>query len=298
MTKKLLTIKTISASLAVMVLLFATSCTKDEDSVIGAPDQPSSVRSVKNPDTQDAIQNFSRELPKIGIYNETMDKWIVVDPYDAKNFSFSDPNSSWNFSNSDEVYFAPAPQGGGILFVGPGAFSNNTGGTVVAGNSSLNIEYTFCFSASDEALNLDLGLGSDFDGVSMVLGIAGDFEALTTGEFDEDEDIFDIFQGIAAYIVYDNEASGSYPVLNWFDDLEEDEPDDLEGNSFAYVFAFQDPGGIYFSKSGNLNVSGGQISFEGVYFGIAGDIFGDWFDDDDVDFEFVEVDGFGTMGCN
>lgn len=292
-----LKIKTIAASMAAMVLIFATSCTKDEDTVLGTPDQQASVRAVKDTETQDAIQSFSRELPKIGIYNETMDKWVVVDPYDAKNFSFSEPNSSWNFSSSDQVYFAEAPQGGGILFIGPGGFSNNTGGTVVAGNSSLNINYTFCFSATDEAINIDLGLESDFDGVSMVIGIAGDFEALTTGEFDEDDDIFDIFQGIAAYIVYENEASGTYPVLNWFDDLAEDF-DDLEGSSFAYVFAFQDPGGIYFSKSGNLTVSGGQISFEGVYFGIAGDIFGDWFDDDGDDLEFVEVDGFGTMGCN
>jgi hypothetical protein len=227
-----------------------------------------------------------------------MDKVIVFSAKSQyKSFSFSSPNPGWNFSSTEQVYFSPAPQGGGILYLGPGSFGANTGGTVVAGNTSLDINYTFCFSASDEALGFDFGIGGpDFDGLSVVLGIAGDFEALTTGEFEEDEDPFDYFQGFAVYIVYDNEASGSYPILNWFEDLEE-ESDDLEGNSFAYVLAFADPAGLYFSKSGNLNVSGGSIGFEGVYWGITGNLFDDWFDDDN-NIEFVEVDGYGQMGCN
>ncbi len=287
-----------AASLAALVLFSATSCDKDYEN---APSEARNggVSAISNKEDQQAISSMRNRLPDLGIYNSTMDKVVVFTAKSQyKSFSFSDPNPSWNFSNSDQVYFAPAPQGGGILFIGPGSLGNNTGGSVVAGNTTLDINYTFCFSASDEALGLDFGVGGpNFDGLSVVMGIAGDFEALTTGEFDEDEDLSDIFQGFAVYIVYDNEASGNYPILNWFEDLDTEDEDDLEGNGFAYVLAFQDPGGLYFSKSGNLNVSGGSIGFDGVYWGITGNLFEDWFDDDN-DIEFVEVDGFGVMGCS
>lgn len=296
MKKTLIKINTITAGMAVIVLAFTTSCSKDEDTVRGSDNGPAQVHAIKDKDTQDQIDRIGKEITKVGIYNETMDKFIVIDPNNSKDFSFSDPNPGWNFSNSSQVEFVPAPQGGGILFIGPGSFGENAGGTVVAGNSSVNINYTFCFSASDEAIGFDFGAGGpELDGLSVVIGIGGDFEALTTGEFEEEDDIFDFFTGIAVYIVYDNEASGNYPILNWFEDLTED-PDDLQDNGFAYVFAFQEPAGIYFSQSGSLNVSGGEISFDGVYWGITGNIF-DWFDTED-EFEYVEVDGFGTMGCN
>ncbi len=282
-----------------MVILFAASCTKDYET--GEPlERNASVTPLTNKDDHYAINAMSKRLPDLGIYNSTMDKIIVFDAEsNYKSFSFSSPNPGWNFSSTEQVYFAAAPEGGGILFLGPGSFGGNTGGTVVAGNSSLNINYTFCFSASDDALGFDFGVGGpDFDGLSVVIGIAGDFEALSTGEFEDDE-VFDFFQGFAVYIVYDNEANGNYPILNWFEDLDGD-PDDLEGNSFAYVLAFADPAGLYFSKSGSLNVSGGSISFEGIYWGIEGNLFDGWFEEGEGENEpeFVEVEGFGTMGCN
>lgn len=290
--------KTTAVMIAAVVLLFSAGCSKEYETV--PHDSDAKVKRIKDRQTKQDISAASERIPAISWYNGTMNKIITFDPKnEAKNFSFSDPNPGWNFSNYNETYWAPSSGGGGILFVGAGAFGGNAGGgTVVAGNTSLNVNYTFCFAASEEALGLDIGGfgGPDFDGISGVIGFAGDFEALQNGNFDEEEDIFDFFEGIAYYVVYDNEANGSYDILNWFQDL--DEPaDDLGGEGFAWVYGFEpDAWSLYFSESGSLNVSGGTISFNGTYFGLILD-----FNDLDSDFEtleFVEVDGFGTMGCN
>jgi hypothetical protein len=287
-------------------LLLVTSCSKNDDAVVGPA--YSDTKQVTDKDTQESIENLADKVPAISWYNSTMDKIIKFDPKNkTKSFSFSDPNPGWNFSSSEGVVWAPAEGGGGILFVGAGAFGGNSGagGSVVAGNAVLNISSTFCFSASEEALGLDLFEfgGPEFDGISGVIGFAGDLEALATGDFEDPNEIFDFFQGIAYYIVYDNEASGNYDILNWFDELDgSTEPDDLGGNGFAWVYEFSaDEFGVYFSKSGQLNVSGGSMSFNGEYFGL---VLGDFFDDpddpedDDIfEFDFVEVEGFGTMGC-
>jgi hypothetical protein len=303
MTRLFNTKSILSFTLIAGVLVFA-SCSKDEDVTKGP--QPTSIKQVEDKETQDAIEGLAEEVPAISWYNSTMDKIITFDPKNQAKFDFSDPNPGWNFSSSNEVVWQPADQGGGILFIGPGAFGANTsaGGTVVAGSSALNVSYTFCFAASDQAIGLDLfdfG-GPEFDGISGVIGFAGDFEALQTGEFEDPNEIFNYFQGIAYYIVYDNEASGNYDILNWLEDI--DEPlDDLGGNGFAWVYEFSPEAfSIYFSKSGQLNVSGGSMSFNGEYFGVIFDNFfsdPDSGDDEDIfGLDFVEVEGFGTMGCN
>lgn len=272
------------------VVTILTSCQKEQGPVSYANRQT-------KVDTEDlrTAERIVANLPEIGIVSEDRST-VYKFNLNTREFSFSDPNPGWNFSNSDEVVFYPYNDGGGILFIGAGSIGSNTGGTVVAGETALDVNYTFCFSASDEALGLDLfDLGGDsFDGVSVVLGIAGDFEALADGEVDEDASFEDFFQGFAMYIVYDNEASGSYEILNWLEDLEED-PDQLEGHGFAYVLDFTNLS-IYLSASGDLDVSGGQISFSGEYLGLL-DLFLD-FTEDEGEPEFAIVSGFGTMGCN
>ncbi|MDP4588750.1 MAG: hypothetical protein NWS86_11285, partial [Flavobacteriales bacterium] len=211
-------------------------------------------------------------------------------------FDFSQPSDGWDFSNSDEVQYV-TDDNGGLLIIPVFAFGGNTGGgTIVAGNSALNVDYTFCFSASEEALGLDLfDFGGDFNGISGVIGIAGDFDALANDEIDEDADFTDFFQGFAAYFVYDDEASGSYNVLNWLEDLEDEEADNDE-TAFAYVIDFVEPG-IYFSADGQLTVSGGQIAFNGEYLAIT-DFFLDFGDEEEGDLSFDYVSGFGALGCN
>lgn len=286
--------------------LFITGCSKDDYNAGPAEDQ-GAVSRIVDPSTQNKIEKAANKIPAISWYNSTMDKVITFDPKnETKSFSFSDPNPGFNFSNSNQVNWVPANGGGGILFVGPGAFGGNSAsggaGTVIAGSTVLNISSTFCFSASEEALGLDIGGfgGPDFDGISGVIGFAGDLEALSTGDFESEDEIFDFFDGIAYYVVYDNEASGSYDILNWFDGFSED-PDDLGGDGFAWVYGFSpDSWSLWFSQSGTLNVSGGSMNFNGEYFGIELN-FDDLFEDDGddlFDLQFSEGTGYGQMGCN
>tara|TARA_B100000768_G_C11240827_1_gene359452 strand:- start:248 stop:433 length:186 start_codon:yes stop_codon:yes gene_type:complete len=53
---------------------------------------------------------------------------------------------------------------------------------------------------------------------------------------------------------------------------------------------------VYFSLDGNINVSGGEMTFTGSYFSLL-NLFGSFFDDDYDALEAEVVDGFGTMGC-
>jgi hypothetical protein len=241
------------------------------------------------------VRGMVNRMPVIRIYDENDNRFIDID-FEKRNFSFSEPNDGWNFSSSDDVVWESADGGGGILFIGAGAFGSNTGGTIVAGNTSLNVNYTFCFAASDQALGLDLfDTGADIDGISGVIGIAGDFDALLNDEVDEDADFTDYFQGFAAYFVYDNEASGSYDILNWMDELESD-LSDLDGKGFGFVFNFADFA-LYFSYDGTLNVSGGSIGFNGQYLALEdlGEFMLDWDEEDEP--EVSIVNGFGVMGC-
>ena len=243
-------------------------------------------------DQKRMIKDMSGRIPTVRIYDEARNRFIDID-FMNRDFSFSTPNDGWNFSSSDDVIWEASEGGGGILFIGAGGFGGNTGGTVVAGNTALDINYTFCFSASDEALGFDLwDTGANLDGISGVVGIAGDFEALLNDEVDEDAEFTDYFQGFAAYFVYDNEASGNYEILNWLEDLNGD-GDDLSDNGFGFVFGFEDFS-VYFSYDGTLNVSGGSIGFSGHYVGIEDLIF-DLGGEEDPEVEIVP--GFGTMGC-
>ncbi|MGF1565323.1 MAG: hypothetical protein ACFCUH_08140 [Flavobacteriales bacterium] len=240
------------------------------------------------------MESLIERMPDIGVYNEKLDQVVVLNP-GSREFSFATPNEGWNFSSSTGTQFVPYEEGGGILILSAAAFGgNSSGGTVVAGSTALDITYTFCVSASSEAIGLDLfDYGGDFTGVSLVLGIAGDFEALVDGAVDEDSDFNDFFQGLAMYVVYDNEAQGSYDILNWIEDLDTD-VDDLAGQGFSYVIDFVDFN-LYFSANGELNVSGGEISFTGEYLG-----FFELLDsiEDEEELEFDLVPGFGAMGCN
>ncbi|NEN24609.1 hypothetical protein G3O08_13960 [Cryomorpha ignava] len=283
-------------------LIFTTSCTKDNENSASAS-QKYEGKAVKDKALQEDIQSAADRMPPIAWYNRTMDKVIVFDPKnDSKSFDFSDPNDGWNFSEDDGVEFVENPNGGGVLFVSPGAFGSNAGGsgTVVAGNTALNVNYTFCFSVDEDALGLDLGFGDvDFDGLSGVLGIAGDFDALMNEDFDEEgADIFDYFQGLAYYLVYDNEAQGNYDILNFIEDLEGAE--DENGKGFSVVYGFTSTSfAFYFSKDGTLNVSGGSMNFSGNYYGIVFDNLLDTDGDGDLlNLDFVDVPGFGQMGCN
>lgn len=298
---------TFSTLLIAMSVLLVASCTKDNagPASSGVDRDSQQAIPVSDKETRKELKSLSDKVSTIAWYNTAMDKIISFNPQSrSKSFSFSDPNPGWNFSDDSETQWVPAENGGGILFVGAGSFGANSGsGTVVAGNVSLSVSTTFCFSASEEALGLDLvdlgGESPDFDGISGVIGIAGDFEALQNDEIDEEANIFDYFQGMAFYIVYDNEASGNYDILNWFEETDED-PDNLGGKGLSWVYGFSpEEWSFYFSKNGSLNVSGGSMNFDGNYLGISFNFENFLEGEGGLDaYTYDEVPGYGEMGCN
>lgn len=283
--------------LAVFAAGLLVSCTKES---FNAGDKP--TNQITDKKTQEQIREAAQELPAIGIYNRTMDKVIVFDVSnpEAKNFSFVNPGSTGiNFATSNggqAVYFVESDNL--VILSEPSDGFGSGGGTVVVGNTALNIDIAFCFAAGEEALGGGLFGGDDFGDVAGVIGFAGDFEALENGDFDEeDADPFDFFEGFAYYFVYTDELGNqSYEVIEFFE--AQDGEEDNDDFAFAWVVSFQgNDGGVYLSNGGTLTVNGGSMSFNGTYFGLEGLLFFDEEGDDD-DFNFVEVNGFGTMGCD
>jgi hypothetical protein len=265
-----------------IVSLTYTSCSKQEN--MGQ----SSKKTLTAAQTQrilDAINSIPEIRVKAGKYGFKL-------PTSVKDggFSFSDPSNGYEFSSSSNVEFVTSPEGNVMLVSTDGACSN-AGGMVVAGSSSLDINMAICVSAASQGNEFfDFGTMDSTFGFSMVLGIAGDFEALMNDEIDPNADITDYIYGFAMYIVYKDQASGSYEVIDFTD------PNgltDFDSKAVSLVFDFRD-GKMYISKDGNLTVGSNTISFNGNYFEL------DWFADSSAtndDQTPAEVSGYGTMGC-
>ncbi len=284
-------------TLGALLLLGAgllVGCSKE-----GASVTPQADRTI-DPAVQERIREKMDQLPGVGIYNRTMNKVIVFKylPDGSRSFNFVDPPSGGiNFASSNGGQWTWSESEGLMILTEPSAGIGGGGGTVVAGDASLDIGLAVCFSVDEEGLGMDLfdtGVGD----VAGVIGIAGDFDALINGDFSSDEDeIFDYFHGFAYYLVYaDQLGNESYEVLNWIDDLDQPE-EDLDGFGFSFVVSFQNEGGVYISSDGELSVNGGSIGFNGNYYAIEGVGFFDE-DGEDEGGDFSEVPGFGAMGCD
>jgi len=278
--KKLLLI-CFSALLGGSVLL--SSCSKEDETTAVSQDNKPTEKQIR-----EKIVELAQRLPE---YTFELEDGEFYTPLGKNSgFSFSDPNNGrYTYTSPDGTKYVT--ENNNTYVFTKGAFGQNaSGGTVIAGSSSFNVDYTFCFSAEDDGLGLNFF--GEFDGVSSIIGIAGDFEALQEGGEDIEEDPFAFFQGFVVYVIYDGQASGSYDVVNWFDNIDGEE-DDLEGQAFAYAIDFQEEK-LYFSSDGTLNVSGGSIGFNGEYLEIS-----DFSLDGDMENpDFNTVSGFGTMGCN
>lgn len=282
-------------------LVIITSCKKSN---MGPGGSGSKITDQNEQTVQQLAQRAMDKISEIKIVKETDGNKIngkVIGTINMRSggFTFADGNEGFNFSSSNGVEYV-STSGGGILFISAGSFGGNAaGGTVQAGTSSLQINYTFCMSADDSSMNLNF-FGPSFTGVSMVLGISGNFEDILNGTA-TDSTIMDAFNGMAMYVIYSDEASGNYPIVNWIANADSinnsDNLGDLFANKgFAWVLDFKKPG-IYFSSEGELNVSGGSIGFTGKYLAILPEEGKDFFDLGG-DIEFQEVDGLGVMGCN
>jgi len=280
-------------------LVFA-GCTKEYDNPTNT--EPTNGKAITDKEDQLLIDETIEKLPSIAVYNENLDRYILLDLSDAKNgFNFSSPSAGISFSSPDgAIQFVEGPDGGFYQVVTPGSTGGGAGGVVTAGSVALDVNYVLCFNSGEDAFGVGLfEAGDGFSGFSGAVGIAGDFEALASmGESElEDSDPFDFFQGFVAYYAFDGTADGSYDVIDFFE-ADSGSDDFLEGNAIAFLFSFQSGGGIFFSSDGAVTFSGNSVSFDGTYFGLTGAIFG--FDEDPDsggDEDYVEVEGFGSLNC-
>ncbi len=185
------------------------------------------------------------------------------------------------------------------VYVNYNSFGANTsGGTVIAGESALDMSYTFCFASAANGVGLNLfNTGNAMtSGMSGVIGISGDFENFQNAA--DTTDFADLFHGLAFYIVYDNPASGSYPVVDWQNDnLSDTTSAGIDKKCFTFVLDFQN-GRLFMSKSGTITVTAGNMDFDGEYFQVAGFINEDGEFDLSGDLTLSVVSGSGGMGCN
>lgn len=273
----------------VFLSIWSTSCQKSEIAPGG--------NNIRKEQEQTAARILVKRLPKITIYDDktksslriTTDGFSFSDNSEG-GFNFSDPRGATYTNTGTGGQFVVASQGFGLNAGGSG------GGLIQAGSSSMNVKYTFCFSADQSFFGADLFGGENnsqlFTGVSGVIGVDGDFSQLQSGE-GSSADPEDIFSGLGMYIVYDARAQGSYQILNWVDlVLRTDEQlniDDLKDKGFAFFIDFKNKK-VYLSYSGNMNVSGGSMTFTGKYFELS--------EGNGEEPEIKIVDGLGTMGCN
>jgi hypothetical protein len=260
-------------------LVFVSSCSKHEC------DGPVAARN------DDKLESKVRDIMS------RIPRFVLTGPADrsgpSSGFNFSNHTGGFNFNvSSSGVTFSDQ---GGTIFFASSAFGANAGGTVVAGSSSLDINYTFCFAASDSATGLNLfDVGGNFTDVAAVIGVSGDFEELANAS--DSTDFGDIFHGLAFYVVWDDELEGSHDVIDW-ESVDLNDSTAVDGNALAFVFDFK-LGRFYISSGGTVNVSGGTMNFNGDYLEVGGFVDEDGNFDLGGDLTLRKVSGFGAMGCN
>jgi hypothetical protein len=285
-----------AGALAFGAIVF-TGCQKEEITNTGSNPLTSSKKVELTEAQMRKVREISAQIPMVRLYDEVHGRYMDINITERWNrdWTFANPYEGAEYSESGSWVSADGTEM--VVFSVNGTTSGaGGGGTVVVGNTTLNIDYAFCFNVDVQAVGLDLfDFGGTFDGVSGVIGIAGDFEALANDELGEDADFEEFFDGFAAYIVYDSQANGTYEVLDWFEDLEGG-TDDLEGNAFSYVLDWTNFG-LYFSSAGTITASGASLNFEGEYLSLLDfDLTIDEEGEEEMEAEFV--DGFGQMGCN
>jgi hypothetical protein len=285
-----------AGALAFGAIVF-TGCQKEEITNTGSNPLTSSKKVELTEAQMRKVREISAQIPMVRLYDEVHGRYMDINITERWNrdWTFANPYEGAEYSESGSWVSADGTEM--VVFSVNGTTSGaGGGGTVVVGNTTLNIDYAFCFNVDVQAVGLDLfDFGGTFDGVSGVIGIAGDFEALANDELGEDADFEEFFDGYAAYIVYDSQANGTYEVLDWFEDLEGGS-DDLEGNAFSYVLDWTNFG-LYFSSAGTITASGASLNFEGEYLSLLDfDLTIDEEGEEEMEAEFV--DGFGQMGCN
>ena len=235
------------------------------------------------------IENAFKTMPLIiKVKDEVNNRFLDFDVRNrtvsiCKTWSFASPQTNTIYAQNNSL----------VVYVSSSIFnfgSSSSTSSVTAGNTTLNV-HTLCLAvdASAYAAMFQTQTGQlPIDGISVVMGLDADFGLLQNSS---STNFGDYFHGLAYYLVYDFQASGQYPVIDWTT---------LTGtisssNSFAMLFSFNqnNNGGFYFSKDGDINVSGGDMTFNGNYWGIEID-----FSSITTSLSYNTYAGSGTMGCN
>ena len=87
-------------ALAVLTVL-AASCTKQAPSA-GNYGDPIDMDQYKK-----RAMSMVEDIPEFSFYDRTNDREIRVN-FNSKSFSFSEPNSGWNYSDDDDLTFVSA----------------------------------------------------------------------------------------------------------------------------------------------------------------------------------------------
>jgi hypothetical protein len=276
--------KTLLYFLASVGILALGSCTKYEKKV-AYTDSSLTL-------TSEQFKNFEERMSKIPLtvhyFDEKNNRHVDFDVR-KRTVTF---NKSWSFANPqpNTIYGS-----GGGLVVYLSSSSTNWGygsptHTITAGSTTLNVQ-TLCL-AVDASAYAAMFAGQTgqlpFTGISVVMGLDADFSLLANAS---STNFGNYFKGLAYYLVYDSPASGSYSVIDWTN-LNTSFPQQ-QGFSMVFSFDIQNNfGAFYFSQDGQLNVSGGDISFNGNYWGIE-----TVFNNINPNLTYGTYPGSGTMGC-
>jgi hypothetical protein len=273
----------------IAALMLVSSCQK-EDKVHGP--------GAENPVVKQRILDVIKTLPKVTadrqFRNGGQGGNLIQD-----GWNFAEPGDGFNYSSDGDLLAYSENTNTLILTTAALGTNQTTGGTVVAGETSLDINYAFCFASDngEDALGGDLfGVtNASTNGVSGVIGVSGDFEELQSA--DSTTEFGDIFHGLVFYFVYDGSPSGTYEVIDWLD-IDWNDSTSYEDQCFAFIFDFKN-GRLFLSSSGSIKVSGGSMFYSGKYFEVTGFLNEDGeYDLSGDNLSYKEVDGFGTMGCN
>lgn len=265
---------------------FFTSCEKEELS------ENSSVNTSESANATVSAEEINIDLDKLQAFRNLQIDGEIGGFKTKSGFSFANPNSGINYrvqaigyryTSTGEVYYSTAQVG--IRVSGNGFTAG--GGDLVVGSKTISLDYVFC-------ANVDLSAFPSFfdipgEGFSTLIGISGNFD-----NYDPESEEMPL-QQLVYFVVFDNNAQGTYDVLSLdFDDEEDDIPSNI---AYAIVVDLED-GGFYMSSDGTLNVSGGSIGFQGEMLDFT-DIFGEdgLNQDEDGNVSFDTVDAVGTLNC-
>ncbi|MEQ8358372.1 MAG: hypothetical protein RH860_02720 [Cytophagales bacterium] len=273
------------AGLVLILLVGINSCSKDNQN----NPSPSLSKEERKAKILERIPEVINRLPQLAIIH-------ADSKGDGKSnkdggFSFSSGGDGFDFSNpSGNTYTS---EEGVVVITTPGFGANAGGGVITAGAYTYDISATFCLSAGEEGDGSEIAdvFTDGMDGVSLVIGVSGDldFNSVDTNE------AFGGLNALVLYVVFDDEASGNYEVINFFDiDEDTDDPFSLDGSAYAYIIDLEN-GKFFLSSDGTLQVNGGNISFGGEYLQL--DFEGDDFFISEEPDDFKFVNGAGTLGC-